>query len=150
MQNLPRFQKPKTAKIAQWLHGMLAAMNSCTVGRNVRFSEKKYAFVVSKAYVWYNCTSWIRKLLITAWENRNKSVYQLTLIHKKRALQVLLSYKVIENRRIVSCLLLCFNFCVSVIKLVLHTHQVVYWCVSTIEFIRRPNTVYLLWIHYHA
>ena len=117
---------------------------------------EKYAFVVCKTYVWYNCTWWIRKLLITALreveliENRNKSVYQLTLIHKKRALQVLLSYKVIENRRIVSCLLLCFNFCVSVIKLVLHTHQVVYWCVSTIEFIRRPNTVYLLWIHYHA
>ena len=40
MQSLPRFQKPKTAKIAQWLHGMLAAANSYTVGRNDRFSEK--------------------------------------------------------------------------------------------------------------
>ena len=48
MQNLPRFQKPKTAKIAQWLHAMLAAVNSYTVGRNERFSEKNTHLLLLK------------------------------------------------------------------------------------------------------
>ena len=40
MQNLPRFQKPKTAKIAQWLHRMLAAVNPYNVGRTQGFLRK--------------------------------------------------------------------------------------------------------------